>query len=128
MDLAGSVCLRPSPAERDIFAHRQPRQKAVLLKNKSAIRTRPGDWTSIQFLRPCIRILQPSDDPQERAFAATAAANNAHKLPAPDGQVDALEHWHALAVHGELLVQAADEDLQRSDSMGAKKMCAMLPA
>src|SRR5271165_4103387 len=71
--------------KRDVFGHREPREKAWFLENQAAFQARTTDGFSIQFNRSRMGVVQSADDSQEGAFTATAAAYNTDKLSARDG-------------------------------------------
>src|SRR5437899_470507 len=78
-------------AERDVFAHRQPREQRVRLKHHAAIGAGSRDLVPVQDDAAAGRPVKPGDDPQQRGFSATRRAEDGDEVVVADAEVGRLQ-------------------------------------
>src|SRR5882724_8397796 len=74
-------------AERDVFAHGQPREQRVRLKHHAAIRAGSRDLLPVQNDAAACRPVKACDDPEQRRFSAARRAEDGDEVVVADAEI-----------------------------------------
>src|SRR5216683_3970653 len=75
-------------AERDVFAHRQPREQGVRLKHHAAVRARSRDFAAVEHDAAGRRPVKACDNAQQRGFSTAGRAEDGDEVVVADDKVD----------------------------------------
>src|SRR5882672_5473815 len=74
-------------AERDVFAHGQPREQRVRLKHHAAIRTGSRDLVPVQNDAAAGRPVKPGDDPEQCGFSTARRAEDGDEIIVANAEI-----------------------------------------
>src|SRR5882724_1895060 len=74
-------------AERDVFAHGQPREQCVRLEHHAAIRARSRYLASVQNDAAACRPVKPGDDTEQRGFSTARRAEDGDEVIVADAEI-----------------------------------------
>ncbi|MNI23046.1 hypothetical protein D3C73_766150 [compost metagenome] len=92
----------------DILLHSEPREQAVLLKNKPFINARPANLRPLQCDSAGIAGVEAGNDAQQRAFSAAAWADDRNEFAFLHLKLDILQRLHLTPGCAKALVQLCD--------------------
>ena len=78
-------------AERDVFAHRQPREQRVRLKHHAAIGAGSRDLLPVQHDAAAGRPVKACDDAEQRGFSAARRAEDGDEVVVADAEIGRLQ-------------------------------------
>src|SRR5882757_2422987 len=90
-------------AERDVLAHRQPREQCVRLKHHATVRARSRDFAAVEHDAAACRPIQARDNAQQRRFSTAGRAEDGDEVIVADDKFNRLqsERRHMALPRGE---------------------------